>query len=76
MMPNPFRDAPTFPFSTLEMLPVVAGAVFLMWFIATLILFYHWFRYGRHIVVSLMVLAVYLVVSYGLGLFAIGGFAP
>lgn len=57
-----------------SMLAVVFTIIFIWWAIFTAVLSYHWLRYGRDSWVAVPVLALHLVVSGWIFIFATGGF--
>lgn len=54
---------------------VVAGILFVLWLVYTLIAAYHWLRYGYHSPLAIPALAVHAFVSLAIAAFAVSGFA-
>jgi hypothetical protein len=68
----PFMQASRATFSTVQVLEIVFA---LVWAIYTLVVFYHWIRYGHSLKAGIPALIIHLVVSGALFLFAASGFA-
>jgi hypothetical protein len=71
----PFMQASRATFSTVQVLEIVFALVFAVWAIYTLVVFYHWIRYGHSLKAGIPALIIHLVVSGALFLFAASGFA-
>jgi hypothetical protein len=53
--------------------PPILTVVFVIWVIYTLVLAYHWFRYGHRSIVAIPMLVLHVVVSGTLMLLAVAG---
>jgi tellurite resistance protein TehA-like permease len=62
-------------FSTGEVLEIVFALVFAVWAIYTIVVFYHWIRYGHSTKISIPALILHVIVSSALFLMAASGFA-
>ena len=60
---------PSLSVPTEQVVPLLLAVAFIAWAIYTLIAFYHWFRYGDSITISLGAMVIHLVISLSLFLF-------
>ncbi|MDR3546743.1 MAG: hypothetical protein P4M11_00455 [Candidatus Pacebacteria bacterium] len=65
----------TYSFSQTQVLEIVFGLIFFVWFLYTLVIIYHWLRYGHRSSIGIPAIIVHLVVSAGLFAMAASGFA-
>lgn len=71
----PIHTPAFFAFSQGQVLEVVFGLVFFIWALYTLILAYHWIRYGHRSWIGIPAIIIHLLVSGALFLMAVSGFA-
>lgn len=76
-IPNPTVALPNFlqmsgTISPESVIAVIITIVFIWWAIFTLVAAYHWFRYGRESWVAVPAMALHLVVSGWIFVFATG----
>jgi hypothetical protein len=78
MSDNPFqsvRSPVSFSFSQPQVLGIVFILVFFVWAIYTIIIIYHWIRFGHRSTVGIPIIIAHLLISAGLFLMAFSGFA-
>jgi len=64
---------PPFAIPVAHILPLFVTLVFIIWVLYTIVAFYHWLRYGDSLTASLAAMAMHLVISGTLALFAVSG---
>jgi uncharacterized membrane protein YdbT with pleckstrin-like domain len=68
---QPVISVPALPLANI--VPLFFTLVFIVWLIYTIVSFYHWYRYGDNIIVSLGAMGMHLCVSSFLAMYAVSG---
>jgi hypothetical protein len=70
-IPSPLAS---FAFNQTQILEVVFFLVFFVWAIYTIVIIYHWMRYGNRAPVGVPIILAHFVISLGLFIFGAVGF--
>lgn len=65
----------SFALPVAQILPLFVTLVFVVWALYTIVAFYHWIRFGDSLVVALGAMALHLLISASLAIYAVSAFA-